>query len=141
MQVVFTKKAPPQWLLDMWKEIDDKTFGKGFDCYAVDHQRRRGHSVEMFVAAARKPRTPAMPIRSPRMKSARKAKKIRGGGVMTPALPHAAPASDAAPSDEVTTGVSARMRRIANKSPSTATLMVRMSAGSRSHMIDPSDRL
>jgi hypothetical protein len=33
MQVVFTKKEPPQWLLDMWKEIDDKTFGKGFDCF------------------------------------------------------------------------------------------------------------
>ena len=36
MQVVFTKKAPPQWLLDMWKEIDDKTFGQGFDCFAED---------------------------------------------------------------------------------------------------------
>jgi hypothetical protein len=34
MQVVFTKKEPPQWLLDMWKEIDDKSFGKGFDCFA-----------------------------------------------------------------------------------------------------------
>ena len=30
----FTKMAPPQWLLAMWKEIDDKTFGKGFDCFA-----------------------------------------------------------------------------------------------------------
>ena len=30
----FVKMAPPQWLLDMWKEIDDKTFGKGFDCFA-----------------------------------------------------------------------------------------------------------
>lgn len=36
MQVVFTKKAPPQWLLDMWKEIDDKTFGQGFECFAED---------------------------------------------------------------------------------------------------------
>ncbi len=36
MQVAFTKKAPPQWLLDMWKEIDDKTFGQGFDCFAED---------------------------------------------------------------------------------------------------------
>jgi hypothetical protein len=35
-QVVFTKKEPPRWLLDMWKEIDDKTFGKGFDCFAQD---------------------------------------------------------------------------------------------------------
>jgi hypothetical protein len=32
----FTRKAPPQWLLDFWKEIDDKTFGKGFDCFADD---------------------------------------------------------------------------------------------------------
>src|SRR5579871_1854993 len=36
MQVAFTKKEPPRWLLDMWKEIDDKTFGKGFDCFAED---------------------------------------------------------------------------------------------------------
>ncbi|KGT79319.1 hypothetical protein MA20_12975 [Bradyrhizobium japonicum] len=36
MRVVFTKKAPPQWLLDMWKEIDDKTFGQGFECFAED---------------------------------------------------------------------------------------------------------
>jgi len=32
--VSFTKTAPPEWLLAMWKEIDDKTFGKGFDCFA-----------------------------------------------------------------------------------------------------------
>jgi hypothetical protein len=34
--MTFTKTTPPQWLLDMWKEIDDKTFGKGFDCFAED---------------------------------------------------------------------------------------------------------
>jgi hypothetical protein len=34
--ITFTKTAPPRWLLDMWKEIDDKTFGKGFDCIAED---------------------------------------------------------------------------------------------------------
>jgi len=34
--IAFTKTAPPQWLLAMWKEIDDKTFGKGFDCFAED---------------------------------------------------------------------------------------------------------
>ena len=34
--MTFTKTAPPRWLLDMWKEIDDKTFGKGFDCFAED---------------------------------------------------------------------------------------------------------
>ena len=32
----FTKTAPPRWLLDFWKEIDDKTFGQGFDCFAED---------------------------------------------------------------------------------------------------------
>ena len=32
----FTKKAPSEWLLAFWKEIDDKTFGKGFDCFAED---------------------------------------------------------------------------------------------------------
>ena len=34
--ITFTKTAAPEWLLAMWKEIDDKTFGKGFDCFAVD---------------------------------------------------------------------------------------------------------
>jgi len=32
--ITFTKTAPPDWLLAMWKEIDDKTFGKGSDCFA-----------------------------------------------------------------------------------------------------------
>ncbi len=31
-----TKTAPPEWLLAFWKEIDDKTFGVGFDCLAED---------------------------------------------------------------------------------------------------------
>ena len=31
-----TKTEPPQWLLAFWKEIDDKTFGKGFDCFTED---------------------------------------------------------------------------------------------------------
>ncbi len=30
----FARTAPPRWLLDFWKEIDDKTFGTGFDCFA-----------------------------------------------------------------------------------------------------------
>jgi hypothetical protein len=38
----FAKTAPPQWLLDFWKEIDDKTFGKGFDCFAEDAECRLG---------------------------------------------------------------------------------------------------
>jgi hypothetical protein len=32
--MTFTRMAAPGWLLAMWKEIDDKTFGKGFDCFA-----------------------------------------------------------------------------------------------------------
>jgi hypothetical protein len=32
----FTKKEAPQWLLAFWREIDDKTFGQGFDCLAED---------------------------------------------------------------------------------------------------------
>jgi hypothetical protein len=31
-----TKTAPPAWLLAFWKEIDNKTFSKGFDCFAED---------------------------------------------------------------------------------------------------------
>jgi hypothetical protein len=34
--ITFTKTTTPEWLLAMWKEIDDKTFGKGFDCFAED---------------------------------------------------------------------------------------------------------
>src|SRR6478672_10252068 len=34
--LTFTKTEPPEWLLAFWKEIDDKTFGKGFDCFAED---------------------------------------------------------------------------------------------------------
>src|SRR5271170_6411107 len=34
--MTFTKKEPPAWLLAFWKEIDDKTFGKGFDCFTKD---------------------------------------------------------------------------------------------------------
>src|SRR5215470_15066089 len=34
--LTMTKTAPPAWLLAFWKEIDDKTFGKGFDCLAED---------------------------------------------------------------------------------------------------------
>jgi hypothetical protein len=34
--LTFKQTAPPEWLLAMWKEIDEKTFGKGFDCFAED---------------------------------------------------------------------------------------------------------
>jgi hypothetical protein len=32
----FERKSAPNWLLQFWKEIDDKTFGAGFDCLAED---------------------------------------------------------------------------------------------------------
>lgn len=38
----FTKTVPPAWLLAFWKEIDDKTFGKGFDCFLEDATCRLG---------------------------------------------------------------------------------------------------
>lgn len=34
--LTFTKTHAPEWLLAFWKEIDDKTWGKGFDCFADD---------------------------------------------------------------------------------------------------------
>ena len=35
-KVTFTKTEPPDWLVAMWREIDNKTWGKGFDCFAED---------------------------------------------------------------------------------------------------------
>ncbi len=35
-KITFTRTAPPAWLLAMWKEIDDKSFGAGFECFADD---------------------------------------------------------------------------------------------------------
>jgi hypothetical protein len=32
----FERKPAPDWLLAFWKEIDDKTFGAGFDCFSED---------------------------------------------------------------------------------------------------------
>lgn len=32
----FTKKPTPAWLLAFWREIDDKSWGAGFDCFADD---------------------------------------------------------------------------------------------------------
>lgn len=37
-----TMTAPPAWLLNFWKEIDDKTFGEGFNCFAEDAICRLG---------------------------------------------------------------------------------------------------
>lgn len=36
MQVTFTKTEAPDWLMAFWREIDNKTWGAGFDCFAVD---------------------------------------------------------------------------------------------------------
>ena len=35
-EVSFTKTDAPDWLLSFWHEIDDKTWGPGFDCFAED---------------------------------------------------------------------------------------------------------
>jgi hypothetical protein len=40
--MTFTKGPAPDWLLAFWKEIDDKTFGAGFDCFAEDATCRLG---------------------------------------------------------------------------------------------------
>jgi len=34
--LTFNKTTPPEWLLAFWKEIDEKTFGEGFDCFLED---------------------------------------------------------------------------------------------------------
>ncbi len=34
--MTMTQTAPPAWILAFWKEIDDKTFGAGFDCFTED---------------------------------------------------------------------------------------------------------
>jgi hypothetical protein len=40
--LTMTKTAPPHWLLAFWKEIDDKTFGSGFDVFHEDATCRLG---------------------------------------------------------------------------------------------------
>jgi hypothetical protein len=35
-EVTFTKMEAPQWLMNFWREIDDKSWGSGFDCFAED---------------------------------------------------------------------------------------------------------
>lgn len=40
--MTFTRTEAPDWLLAFWKEIDDKTFGKGFDCFTDDAICRLG---------------------------------------------------------------------------------------------------
>lgn len=35
-QATFTRTEPPEWLLAFWREIDDKSWGAGFDCLAED---------------------------------------------------------------------------------------------------------
>ncbi len=35
-QTTFTKTEAPAWLMAFWGEIDNKTWGEGFDCLAED---------------------------------------------------------------------------------------------------------
>ena len=41
-EAVFKKTQPPAWLLAFWAEIDNKTFGPGFDCFTEDATCRLG---------------------------------------------------------------------------------------------------
>jgi hypothetical protein len=34
--IPFTKMPTPDWVLAFWREIDEKTWGEGFDCFATD---------------------------------------------------------------------------------------------------------
>lgn len=43
--MVMTKTPAPEWLLRFWREIDEKTFGAGFDCFAEDATCRLGVAV------------------------------------------------------------------------------------------------
>ena len=36
----FTKAPAPDWLLAFWREIDDKSWGKGFECFTEDANRQ-----------------------------------------------------------------------------------------------------
>jgi hypothetical protein len=38
----FTRTAPPDWLLLFWKDVDDKTFGAGFNCFRENATCRLG---------------------------------------------------------------------------------------------------
>ncbi|HEX4164408.1 MAG TPA: hypothetical protein VHZ55_02960 [Bryobacteraceae bacterium] len=40
--LTMTKTSAPDWLLALWKEIDDKSFGEGFDCFVEDATCRLG---------------------------------------------------------------------------------------------------
>lgn len=35
-QALFTRMDPPEWLLAFWREIDEKSWGDGFNCFAED---------------------------------------------------------------------------------------------------------
>jgi len=41
-KLTLTRTAPPAWLLAMWKKIDDKTIGKGFDFVSANAVRNLG---------------------------------------------------------------------------------------------------
>lgn len=59
------KTAPPEWLLAFWKEIDDKTFGKGFDCFTEDATCHLGiadwHGASKFGRIYMPSSIPALP--------------------------------------------------------------------------------
>src|SRR5262249_36495664 len=54
-----TKTEPPKWLLAFWKEIDDKTFGKGFDC--SQFVRELCYAGRLGFSAAARPQRTGLP--------------------------------------------------------------------------------
>jgi hypothetical protein len=42
--VTFKKTAPPEWLLAFWREIDNKTWGEGFNCFTENATANLGVS-------------------------------------------------------------------------------------------------
>ena len=65
----FTKTTPPDWVLAFWKEIDDKTFGKGFEllhegcrlqprrCRLARARRRSAENLRAFITIPGSPLT------------------------------------------------------------------------------------
>ena len=61
--LTFTRTEPPQWLLAFWADIDNKTFGRGFDCFVEDATCNLG--VADWHGREGDPRTTCAPSSTP----------------------------------------------------------------------------
>jgi hypothetical protein len=52
-KITFAKTSPPERLLAFWKEIDDKTFGQAFDCFAPPYGLAEAQHLGEMLAARR----------------------------------------------------------------------------------------